>query len=163
MPAQGLICGEQAGPAGCVRGVFSRGLCRHHYRRVARGLSLEEPAGPKVGDRSGFGRFGLLDVDGDGRMLCHECGRWYVALGVHVGMVHGSARDYRLTHGLRMSQPLAATSLRRALSEASKANGAGDRIRGVSTREAAFAGQDKAMVTRGIRLRFDTAGRDDRA
>lgn len=53
-----------------------------------------------VGDRDGFGAFGVLDESSDG-LLCHECGRRFVHLGLHVTKAHGvSAGAYRQAHGL---------------------------------------------------------------
>lgn len=53
-----------------------------------------------VGDRDGFGRFGVLDEDAEG-LLCHECGRRFTHLGLHAWRGHGmSATEYRRAHGL---------------------------------------------------------------
>lgn len=106
MRAAGLVCGLTQGPVGCDRPVFSRGLCRRHYRMRARGAILPESV-PVVGvTPSGHGRWGVMDVDPDGRVVCHECGRSFVHLGVHVGMMHDGVAAYRRAHGLPRSQPL---------------------------------------------------------
>lgn len=53
-----------------------------------------------VGDRDGFGRYGVVDED-DAGLLCHECGRRFAHLGLHAWRSHGmSAVDYRQAHGL---------------------------------------------------------------
>ena len=57
--------------------------------------------GRRVGDRDGFGRFGVVDETADG-LLCHECGRRFIHLGLHVYKAHGvTANEYRVAHGLR--------------------------------------------------------------
>lgn len=54
----------------------------------------------RVGDRDGFGEFGVLDESSDG-LLCHECGRRFAHLGLHVIRAHGVPADaYRQAHGL---------------------------------------------------------------
>lgn len=54
----------------------------------------------RVGDRDGFGEFGVLDESSDG-LLCHECGRRFAHLGLHVTRAHGlPAAAYRQAHGL---------------------------------------------------------------
>ncbi len=58
-------------------------------------------AGGRVGDRDGFGRFGVVDETADG-LLCHECGRRFSHLGLHVYKAHGvTADESRRAHGLR--------------------------------------------------------------
>ena len=32
-----------------------------------------------------LGRWGVVEVEVDGRLVCHECGQAFEALGVHVG------------------------------------------------------------------------------
>lgn len=54
----------------------------------------------RVGERDGFGRFGVLDDSPDG-LLCHECGRRFAHLGLHVFKAHEmTAAEYRAAHGL---------------------------------------------------------------
>lgn len=54
----------------------------------------------RVGERDGFGRYGVVDETVDG-LLCHECGRRFTHLGLHVFKAHGtSAAEYRTAHGL---------------------------------------------------------------
>lgn len=56
--------------------------------------------GMQVGDEDGHGRYGVLDEDADG-LLCHECGRRFTHLGLHVYKAHGlTAKEYRAEHGL---------------------------------------------------------------
>lgn len=155
MPAAGLICGQQAGPTSCTDPVHCRGLCRRHYRRLSRGGSID-PAEPALGDPSGHGRYGLLDPDplDPGRLICHDCGRSYMALGVHIGMAHddthpGGVRDYRLRHGLPMSASLTTTALNAALAEAVRTST--DRLEGVRT-PATLADVPQGHISRGLRL-----------
>lgn len=54
----------------------------------------------RVGDRDGFGRFGMIEESVDG-LLCHECGARFVHLGLHAFRAHGvTADEYRAAHGL---------------------------------------------------------------
>lgn len=53
-----------------------------------------------MGDRDGYGRFGIVDETADG-LLCHECGRRFTHLGLHAFKAHEiSADEYRSAHGL---------------------------------------------------------------
>lgn len=54
--------------------------------------------------------WGVLEGDGT-RLQCHECGGWFIAPGVHVGMRHSGVREYKLTHGLLMRASLSAPDL----------------------------------------------------
>jgi hypothetical protein len=60
--------------------------------------------------------YGQLVVESDtGRVCCHLCGRWYVALGGHL-RTHGHTADsYRETMGLCRSRPLVAEALSRSI------------------------------------------------
>lgn len=59
-----------------------------------------QPCDQTEGDRDGHGRYGVLDQDDRGWLLCHECGHWWRHLAAHV-RAHGlHARDYRAAHGL---------------------------------------------------------------
>lgn len=158
MPAAGRVCGQTAGPDWCEEPVWARGLCRRHYRRAARGLVLDPDDGRQVGvTPSGHGLWGVLTESG-GRLLCHECGRWYVALGVHVGMRHGSVRDYRLTHGLTMSTPLAAPALSQRLAQAATDTGAARRLEPARSPDTLRLA-DPDTIDRGRRLRRAAGGR----
>jgi hypothetical protein len=149
MPAAGKICGQEIGPDACEEPVFSRGMCRRHYRRTARGAALEPP-GPALGSPSGHGRYGLIDPDGE-RIVCHECGRSYIALGVHVAMRHGlAAGDYRTRHGLTRGVSLAAPALAQRLAEAALDNGGPTRLAEARSPDTLVA--DQATITRGINL-----------
>ena len=151
MPAAGLICGQRAGPDGCPRPVFARGLCRAHYRRAARGLPLQ-PDVTQVGSPSGHGVWGVVEVDSEGRLRCHDCGRWYVALAVHVGMRHGPTRDYRLRHGLSLAAPLLAAPLRARQVEAASTPQQAAHLAAVRDPLRALAAIDPEMILRGQRL-----------
>ena len=52
--------------------------------------------GRRVGDRDGFGGFGIVDETPDG-LLCHECGRRFIHLGPHVYKAHGVTADEYLS------------------------------------------------------------------
>ncbi len=56
--------------------------------------------GMDVGAPDGFGRFAVVDEQ-TGGLLCHECGRRFAHLGLHVYKAHEiSANEYRTAHGL---------------------------------------------------------------
>lgn len=76
---------------------------------------------PVYGGPDGHGRYGILDRrDEDGRVLCHECGRWWHHLATHVTAAHGiPAADYRRTHGLSSGTALIGTRVRTKLAAAS--------------------------------------------
>jgi predicted small integral membrane protein len=103
-----------------------------------------------VGSPSGHGRWGFVDVDpADGdRLVCHDCGHAYVALGVHIGMVHGGVREYRLRHGLTLSTSLAAPGLAARLADAARP--AIGRLEEVRSPDHLDAPQE--LITRGLRL-----------
>lgn len=145
MPAKGHTCTV----AGCGQPAFSRGMCRRHYRRAAKGLPVTSPDdGKQVGvTPSGKSLWGVVERDGD-RLICHECGRSYIALAVHIGQVHGSVKDYKLTHGLLMSQSLLADDLR----EHKRPQGDAARLAEVRSPET-LKDADPELITRGIRLR----------
>ncbi|MBA2694616.1 MAG: MucR family transcriptional regulator, partial [Actinobacteria bacterium] len=64
----------------------------------ASGWSRDRTAG---GRSRRVGRFGVVDETADG-LLCHECGRRFIHLGLHVYKAHGvTANEYRVAHGLR--------------------------------------------------------------
>ncbi|MBF6173589.1 MucR family transcriptional regulator [Nocardia blacklockiae] len=64
------------------------------------------------GDADGYGRFGILDDDGE-TVLCHECGARLKGLAAHVARRHGiSVRDFKIRHGLPLGQPLLARATR---------------------------------------------------
>lgn len=74
------------------------------------------------GDPDGFGRYGILDVDAEGRLICHECGDSWLHLGTHV-RVHGvSAAAYRERHGLARTTRLVAEPVARKMREGWEAN-----------------------------------------
>ncbi len=100
---------------------------------------------------SGHGIWGVL-TEADDRLLCHECGRWYAALGVHVGMVHDGARAYRLAHGLPLHTPLTATALHEARSQRALSSGLVQQVEQHRSADT-LALADPAMAGRGHRLR----------
>lgn len=54
----------------------------------------------RVGQADGQGRYGMVDETADG-LLCHECGRRFTHLGLHVFKAHDlTADEYRRVHGL---------------------------------------------------------------
>lgn len=85
--------------------------------------------------------------------LCHECGRWLTALGVHIGMIHdGGVRAYRLRHGLTMSTRLAAESLRQNLAEHATRRDYAARLAATRQPEEARRSADPEVTARGARL-----------
>ncbi len=153
MPAVGRVCGRDAGPGWCTEPVHCRGMCRRHYRRAARGLPVDPDHGHQVGiTPSGHGLWGVVTID-DTRLVCHDCGRRYIALAVHIGMAHGSVRDYRMRHGLLMSTPLTATELSARLADAARSNGGVQRIAVARDPDAARRAADPTLIYRGLRLR----------
>lgn len=76
---------------------------------------------PTFGGPDGHGRFGILDRRAqDGRVLCHECGRWWHHLATHLAQGHGiRAAAYRQAHGLSSGTALVGTRVHDALSAAS--------------------------------------------
>lgn len=158
MPAKGRTCGQSNGPEWCPDPVFARGLCRKHYRRAAKGFPVDPDDGKRVGvTPSGFGTWGVVDEQ-DGRLLCHECGGWFRSLGVHIGMRHGSVRDYRMKHGLLLSQSLNAPDVRRRLADAASRPESLWRIK--EARDPVRAGRkaDAEITNRGRRLRRQSPG-----
>lgn len=74
----------------------------------------------EYGQVDGHGRYGILDTDEAGLLVCHECGQARQFLGRHV-RVHGlSAYEYRERHGLARTVSLAAAGLRERFGEASR-------------------------------------------
>jgi len=115
---------------GCPRRAVARGLCRRHYSRVYKGrplLSDRDQVAARLGEPDGHGRYGVLDGDGE-RLLCHECGRWYVGLSVHSFQAHGlTAAEYRAAHGLprRLGLIGAASRAQRGEAAAARVGSAG--------------------------------------
>lgn len=63
---------------------------------------------PGLGERT---RFGILDEDEDGRIICHECERSFHALAIHLARAHEmTTAEYRTAHGLRRTQSLVSTT-----------------------------------------------------
>lgn len=103
-----LRCSEQA--------LASGRLCRRHQQRLDRGEGLPRRDEPVLGDPSGHGRYGVLDVDEYG-VLCHECGHRFASLGIHAYRTHSiSATEYRDRHGVEgsLALPKGSTPRRRA-------------------------------------------------
>lgn len=66
----------------------------------------------EYGQPDGHGRYGIIDETADG-ILCHTCGKRYRHLATHIAMGHGdTVADYRARHGLPVSRPLVAQSVR---------------------------------------------------
>lgn len=93
----------------------------------------------QVGRPDGHGHFGVLDEDEDG-LLCHECGRRFVHLGLHVFKSHGmQAQSYKIEHGLRRSKGLVASAVREKLAVRSAAQ--------LTRRSAFLANRDTRKAT----------------
>lgn len=104
---------------GCGAPTRSRGLCEKHYQRSRAGKTVEHI---EHGDESGFGIYGAL-TEVDGKLLCHECGEFWVSLGRHAVHHHEmSARDYKIKHGLPVSKSIMASPVREKMSEHAKNN-----------------------------------------
>lgn len=100
------VLGECAMP-GCRAAVVAGGLCLVHYSQQR----------PTYGAPDGYGRYGMLDRDDEGRLLCHECGRWWQQLATHVRGAHGvTAAEYRKAHGLSTRTRLVGTVVQGKLS-----------------------------------------------
>lgn len=108
----------------CGRRAVTRGLCRRCYGRALRGLPpVDDRATEALGQPDGYGRYGCLDVDADGkRVLCHECGEWFASLGRHVSVRHGiPPTEYRAAHGLPRRLGLVAPALAAQQAERARA------------------------------------------
>lgn len=71
---------------------------------------------PRVGHADGYGRYGVVDETEEG-LLCHECGRRFIHLGLHAFKAHDlSAAEYRKAHGLAR-RGLVATSTAQTLAD----------------------------------------------
>lgn len=67
---------------------------------------------PAYGGPDGYGRYGILDTDDDGLLICHECGQPWKHLATHARAAHGLlAADYRARHGLARSRALVAPAV----------------------------------------------------
>lgn len=72
----------------------------------------------EIGDPDGYGRYGMLDMGEDGRLLCHECGLWRDQLATHARLAHHvTAADYRQAHGLSPAARLVGRQVQERLSE----------------------------------------------
>lgn len=70
-------------------------------RNTATTPTTEAPTTRSYGAGDGYGRYGILDRDDEGLLLCHECGRWWRHLATHVHYSHNmTAAAYREAHGL---------------------------------------------------------------
>ncbi len=101
---------------------------------------------PVYGAPDGHGRYGILDRrPEDGRVLCHECGRWWHHLATHLAQGHGiRAADYRRAHGLSTGTALIGAQVRDALSEASSQPDRVERLAAVRDPDRARAGMTRA-------------------
>lgn len=98
---------------------------------------------PAYGSPDGHGRYGILDRE-DGRVLCHECGRWWQHLATHLAQGHRiRAADYRLAHGLSTGTALVGSQVRDALSEASSQPARVEHLRTVRDPDRARAGMTR--------------------
>ncbi len=98
----------------------------------------------EVGERDGFGRYGILDETDDG-LLCAACGWTGAHLGLHAFKAHGMTADtYRARYGLLRGRGLVASKVREKI----RANGRA----GMSSRGAFVAHRDPVAATQ-ARLR----------
>lgn len=85
-------------------------LCLAHQRRLDQGGGLPTAGELSLGDPSGHGLFGVVDRSDTG-VLCHECGKRFVNLGVHLQRTHQiDGIVYRRRHGIRAKESLAMTA-----------------------------------------------------
>jgi len=82
-------------------------LCGTHQCRLDQGQGLPKWGDILPGDPSGYGNYGELWLTDLG-YLCHECGEWFVSVGIHLQRHGLSAAEYRRKHGLRPGQSLRA-------------------------------------------------------
>lgn len=99
-------------------------------------------------------------------LQCHECGKWFEALAVHVRTTHAlSVADYKRRHGLRQRTSLVNRRIQRVLAEKARSNGGGARFREVSSRGRS-AQAARASVSGSRRLFRDSSshyeGRNER-
>ena len=73
----------------------------------------------RIGDLDGYGRYGMLDTDGE-RILCHECGQWKKSVGAHLASHGMTAVEYRERHGLARGTPLVAPATSARVSQLSR-------------------------------------------
>lgn len=77
----------------------------------------------RYGQADGHGRYGILDTDDAGRLVCHECGAAYDHLTTHAAGAHGiRAAEYRQRHGLARSVPLVSERVRERMRAAWERN-----------------------------------------
>ncbi len=110
-----------------------------------------------VGDPDGYGTFAELDDDGH-TVGCHECGRRFWNLGLHVRVQGMTAAGYRQAHGLSTGQALIPADLARELAGHSRnspaslaalaANRDPDRARAANTTEGRSRPQRRAVRQR---------------
>jgi hypothetical protein len=93
-------------------------MSNHAAKVIIRGYVFEwDDKAPFV--PSGVSVYGAIEWDeAQDKIRCHECGEWYKDLASHVNQGHTlDTREYRERHGLRLSTPLWAFSLRRNTQE----------------------------------------------
>lgn len=106
------------------------------------------------GDPDGHGRYGILDLTEDGRLVCHECGVTALALGRHAVAHHDlTANQYRQRHGLA-AVPLNAPSVTEKLQATWQRHRTANLARLEQTRDI-HAAREKAQV-KGRRRRAGT-------
>jgi len=67
---------------------------------------------------------GLLAYDGNGKVQCHICGRWYKNLEAHTRQTHQiEASEYREEFGLNRLQPLCSPEISRRLGQSLRQTG----------------------------------------
>jgi hypothetical protein len=104
----------------CGREPVAGGLCRRCYAYRRRHGEVPTLTGPQPGDRTGHGRFGILERTWDG-VSCHECGGWYSSLAAHIRLAHDlTAAEYRQRYGLARRQPLVSLAMSEAMSTRSR-------------------------------------------
>lgn len=99
-----------------------------------------------------YAPYGELVRDGDGRLRCHLCGRWFRALGAHLRVHRYTAQTYREVFGLCTSVALVAEDVSARISDRQAAAYHGS----PQVRERLAPGQDMARSGQ-LRARARTA------
>lgn len=82
----------------CVRPAAGAGLCTLHHARNRKGQPLVAEWETTRASGHGFRGFSLRTWE---KIQCHECGKWFKSLSVHLKLVHGlSTGEYRAAHDL---------------------------------------------------------------
>lgn len=96
------------------------GLCGVHQSRKLAGEPMVQPHDLVGLQASGYGFLGVMDRTAT-HLMCHECGRWFKALGTHILTHDMTSGEYRALHQLAAKTPLVSTDLSEVISAHSMA------------------------------------------